>query len=180
MRTASVYIRIIESSDIPRTHEWINDIEISEIMGYLPITLEHQENWYRSTVGNDKKFIFAICDQSDDSHIGNVGLGNIDYINRTAMLSIFIGDKERRGKGIGPQATILALDFAFFRLNLHKVFLKTSDYLKDAISMYTKIGFVKEGELRQHEFKSGRYVNKLIFGMLYEEYVARYRPASEE
>lgn len=165
-----VYLRIIEESDIERTHKWINDPEINEIMGYLPMTLKQQEQWFKTTVGNSAKYVFAICLKETDEHIGNVGLGNIDYINRNAMFSIFIADNKFRGRGIGREATTLVLDFAFRRLNLHKVFLKTSDYLSDAVQLYKKIGFVEEGRFREHEFKSGRYVDKIIFAMLVSEY----------
>jgi RimJ/RimL family protein N-acetyltransferase len=165
-----VYLRIIEESDIERTHKWINDPEINEIMGYLPVTLKQQEQWFKTTVGNSAKYVFAICLNETDEHIGNVGLGNIDYINRNAMFSIFIAENKFRGRGIGKEATKLALDFAFYRLNMHKVYLKVSDYLVDAVNLYKSAGFQEEGRFREHEFKSGKYIDKLFLSIFCSEY----------
>lgn len=171
MKRKSIYLRPIEEGDLKRLHEWLLDPVIGEIMGYLPFSFRQQQDWFKTTLNTDRKFVFAICRVSDDQHIGNCGLGNIDYINRNAMFSIFLYDKSDRGRGAGSEATRLTLEFAFRRLNLHKVFLKTSDYLVEAIEMYKKCGFKEEGRLREHEFKQGRYVDKLMFGILRDEFV---------
>ena len=102
MRSNSIYIRILEKSDIETTQKWINDPEISKIMGYLPVlSYENQLDWFDKIKNDKSRFIFAICLNENDKHIGNIGLGNIDYINRHCMLNIFIYCKEDRSKGIG-------------------------------------------------------------------------------
>jgi RimJ/RimL family protein N-acetyltransferase len=77
------YIRTIEKNDIPLTQKWINDPDISEIMGYLPVmSLENQLDWFDNIKNDKSRFIFAICLNENHEHIGNVGLGNINYIHR--------------------------------------------------------------------------------------------------
>jgi len=172
MRGKIVHIRILEKSDIPLTQKWINDPEISDIMGYLPVlSLENQFDWFDKIKNDKSRFIFAICLNEDGRQIGNVGLGNIDYINRHAMFNIFIAERENRGKGIGLESTILVLSFAFSRLNLNKIYLQTSERFSEAIKMYTKIGFSQEGVLRQHYFTNGKYEDKILFSILKEEYL---------
>jgi len=134
MQGRSIFLRILEADDVPRTHGWINDPELNEIMGYLPISLRQQQSWFETTIGNPQKFVFAICLQQTGEHIGNVALGLVDHLNAHAMFSIFIAEGAMHGKGYGSEATCLALRFGFQRLNLHKVYLKTSDYLTDAMS----------------------------------------------
>src|SRR5690606_2013640 len=97
--------------------------------------------------------------------------GRIDYINSHAMLNIFIGNNSNRGRGFGGQAVQLALDFAFCRLNLHKVWLQTSARFEAAVKVYKKIGFIKDGVLRHHSFTRGNYEDKVIFSILKDEYV---------
>jgi RimJ/RimL family protein N-acetyltransferase len=172
---SKVYIRPLERTDLQRTHKWINEPEIGELMGCLPMNAHQQEKWFENTIDNRSKFIFAICTQSDGEHVGNVGLSNIDYINRNAMLSIFIADPKHRSKGYGFQSILLALTFAYYRLSLNKVYLKTSDYLVEAIKFYRKIGFVEEGVLRRHEYKQGRFIDKHLFSMLRDEFDAQYK-----
>ena len=139
-------------------------------MGYLPKPLLQQEEWFRNIAGDPDRFIFAMCLSASDEHIGNAALGCIDYIHRNAMLSLFIYDHRHRRHGYGREAVAMLLDFAFNRLNLHKVFLRTSPEYEGAKELYESLGFVHEGTLRAHEFKFGRYRDKLLFGLLRDEY----------
>ena len=166
-----IYLRILEKTDIPTTQKWINDPEMSAIMGYLPTkSLLNQEKWYDSLVNDDTRYIFAICLIENNEHIGNVALGRIDYISRNAMYSIFIYEKKYRQNGYGSEATRQMLSFAFNRLNLHKVYLRTSPVFVDAIKMYERLGFVREGILREHHYDDGKYSDKIIYSMLKHEY----------
>lgn len=168
---AIVRIRPLERSDIPRTTEWINRPEISEIMGYLPVlTLENQLRWFNAVKEDKSRFIFAICDVQSGEHIGNVGLGLIDYVNRHGMLNIFIAEPAMRGKGRGTAAVRQLLDFAFSRLNLNKVYLQTSERFVEAVKVYEKLGFNKDGVLREHYYLRGRYEDKWFYSMLRSEY----------
>lgn len=171
MKSEQIYLRILEEEDIEKTTSWINSQEISDIMGYLPVkSIAQQKKWYASLIKDNSRFVFAICRISDKAHIGNVGIGNIDYINRHCMFNIFIVDKKERSKGIGTEVTKLALDFAFSRLNMNKLFLQTSERFLEANKMYKKLGFKMDGKLRAHYFTNGRYEDKLIYSILRKEY----------
>lgn len=166
-----VYLRILEKSDLEKTTRWINSDYISDIMGYLPVkSIEQQYGWYESLKNDANRYIFAICLNDDGRHIGNIGLGNIDHINRHAMFSIFIADKMDQGKGYGTQAAQLLLKFAFNRLNMNKIYLRTSQRFNGAIIMYERLGFVKEGVMRQHYYTDGKYEDKIMYSILKNEF----------
>ena len=167
----NVYLRILDKEDIERNTMWINSEYICDIMGYLPnMSKSQQYEWYEQLTKDNNRFVFAICLKDNDKHIGNAGLGNIDYVSRHAMLSIFIADRQHHSKGIGSKSTRLILCFAFERLNLNKVYLQTSIRFKTAIKMYESIGFVKEGTMRQHYYSNGVYEDKIIYSILRSEY----------
>lgn len=170
---SSVYIRILEEEDIRRTHRWINTEEIINIMGFhYPKCYTNQIDWFNNSVkNNNSKFIFVICLKETDEHIGNVALGNIDYINRNAMLSIFIYEEKHRGKSYGQQAVYLILKFAFKNLNLHKVYLRTTSTYSYAINFYKQLGFKEEGYFKEHEYKDGIYVDKIYLGILKADFL---------
>lgn len=171
MKGKNIYLRILEEKDIPKTTKWINNEEISEIMGYLPTkSLFSQEQWFKEITQKNDRFIFAIIDIISDEHIGNVGIGNIDYISRNGMFNIFIADQKNRAKGVGTEVTNLILDFAFNKLNLHKVYLRTSERFIGANKMYKKIGFIKEGVMRDHYFSNGIYEDKIMYSILRNEF----------
>ena len=164
LKKEDVYLRLLSRDDLERTYSWMNEPEIMATMSrHQFIEKEEQKKWFDGQVIDNSKFIFAICLIIDDTHIGNISLSEIDYINRNGRYAVFIGDKQYRGKGYGRSATEIILDYAFDYLNLHKIYLKTSVTNEGAIKMYEKMGFVEEGILREHEYLAGEYVDKILF-----------------
>jgi len=86
------------------------------------------------------------------------------------LFGIHIGEEECRGKGYGTEATQLMLSYAFETLNLNRVELGVYDFNKQAIHVYEKAGFIREGIKRQDKFVNGRYADALIYGILASEY----------
>ena len=62
------------------------------------------------------------------------------------------------------------LNYCFFRLNLNKVYLKVITENPNAIKLYEKNGFVKEGILREEHFDEGRFKDVLVMSILRKEY----------
>lgn len=103
-------------------------------------------------------------------HVGNVVLDRIDRHLGTARLSVYVGEADVRGAGVGRAAVSLALDRAFRRLRLRKVWLTVHDHNRAAIEAYLALGFVVEGVLRE-EFRRGRArLDALYMGILAREW----------
>lgn len=167
LKGKNCFLRILEEEDLDRTHQWMNTIEIMEAISInMPTSKIKQRKWFERLNSDNSKVVFPICLNETGEHIGNVSLGEIDYINRNARFSIFINSENARGKGIGTEATMLALYYGFNYLNLHKIYLKTTSDNISAIRMYEKIDFNQEGILKEHEFKNGKYVDKVLFGII--------------
>ena len=119
MYTKDIYLRALDRKDIEQNTLWINSEYVSDIMGYLPVmSITQQFEWWEKLKTDIKRYIFAICLKDGDKYIGNIGLGNINYVSRHAMISIFIADRSNHGKGMGSDAMRLIMVFAFERLNL--------------------------------------------------------------
>src|SRR6202008_445968 len=71
---------------------------------------------------------FVIYERATLRPIGTTGLGQINYMHRTAEFGIGIGEADCWGKGYGTEATRLVLDYAFNALGLHNVFLRVYAY----------------------------------------------------
>jgi [ribosomal protein S5]-alanine N-acetyltransferase len=91
---------------------------------------------------------------------------DIDDKNRHAMFGIFVGAAEARGKGYGTAATAMVVRYAFNTLNLNRVWLHVYEDNKPGIRVYEKVGFRKEGVLRQDNFRRGRYRDTIVMGIL--------------
>ncbi len=168
-----VRLRPLERSDLNERYlGWLNDPEVTRYTetGTFPSTAEDLENYYRSVSSSKNDVILAIVEKKTDQHVGNVKLGPIHWIHRTATLGILIGEKKSWGKGIGLEATRLTVEYGFGRLNLNRIDLGVFAEHEAAVRCYEKIGFKVEGRMRQDLFQGGEYKDRLWMGLLRSEY----------
>ena len=119
---------------------------------------------------SNQYYFFGIRD-SEDRLVGTCYLSNLNYLYRTAELQIRIGDTENRGKGYGRIAVKKLLKFAFYDLNLNRVFLQVFSDNIPAIKVYEYSGFIKEGVLRKAVYINGIYKDVFVYGILKEEFI---------
>jgi RimJ/RimL family protein N-acetyltransferase len=103
-------------------------------------------------------------------HIGNIGLHRIDLKNRTAVLGIFIGEKDFWGKGYGREAIRVMLRYAFFELGLNRVELETFDFNERAMRCYKAVGFKEVGVRRKAFFRDGAFHDLVLMDLLAAEF----------
>lgn len=168
LKTKRIYLRKLEREDLERTHDWINRPDIYISMGtFGPRSKDEQKKWFDELISSRTNIVFALCRVSDDAHIGNLSLFDVNYVNRNAGLTIFIADEENRGDGIGKEAVQLICEYAFNYLNMHRVYCKTNNPI--AGKMYEQLGFQHEGVRREQNFQRGKYVDKQLYGLLRSE-----------
>jgi RimJ/RimL family protein N-acetyltransferase len=98
-------------------------------------------------------------------------LVHIDYRSRKAEWGRFlIGDPSARGKGLAVEALYLSLRYAFFHLNLRRIYLEAYAWNEAARSLYDKFGFKVEGTYRAHIYREGNYHDIVIYGLLESEF----------
>jgi RimJ/RimL family protein N-acetyltransferase len=110
---------------------------------------------------------------ANDELIGFVALFNIEWNNRTAMMAMGIGERTNRKHGFGTEALRLLLQFAFCEANLDRVGLDVISYNEEASRLYEKAGFVREGVMRRCVLRSGQRYDRIMMGLLREEWLAR-------
>ena len=161
----------IETGDLGRTRTWANDLELQDmILRVLPVTELDQQEWHRRLSQDPGRIVFAVKTKSDMRHIGNTGLYNIDWLHRRGEFWCLLGERKDWGQGYGPELLGLMIDFGFYRLNLHKIFLHVSADNPRAIKMYRRYGFHEDGRLRAHYFINGEYCDVLSMSILREEH----------
>ena len=65
--------------------------------------------------------------------------------------------------------------YAFRTLNLNRIWLHVFEFNERALRAYEKVGFVREGVLRQDVFREGRYWNTVVMGILRDEWLPAVR-----
>lgn len=169
-----ILLRPLEEGDLERTRGWVNDPEVARLVNrVLPVCATEHREWYRRVLADERQVIFAVEILAEGTHIGNCGLKGIDPRVRKAELWMYLGDKSAWGKGYGTETCRALCRYGFERLNLHRIHLYTPVYNGRAVALYEKIGFVREGLLRQDVFQDGQHQDAVLMGMLRHEF----RPA---
>ena len=152
---------------------WQNDPEIrDQIMGFRgPVRLETTGEWIAGINAQNLKTRTVFAIRRAGELAGVVQLHSIDWVQRTAMLGVYVGAPGDRGAGLGGAATSLILDYAFNGLDLYRVGLETLASNAAARGLYERLGFVNEGVLRQAFLRGGRREDVALYGLLKPDWI---------
>lgn len=170
-----INLRLLEVRDIDGPYSmWLNDPEVCKFNSHarFPVGKEELKKYVREAKKSSSMQVFAIVTKHGATHIGNISLQNINYIDRSAELAIIIGDKKYWGKGIGLEAWKLMMEYGFRILNLHRIYCGVVEQNIGMIKIALKSGMVKEGVRREALYGNGRYYHVVEFGILKKEYEA--------
>jgi len=173
IRGERTYLRALEAEDAAALARWFNDAEvIRATRAWRPMTTA-AETEYLEKMGRSEKDLALGISLLDDRLIGATGLHQIDPRNRSAMFGIVIGEKDEWGHGYGTEVTRLVAAHGFATLNLHRIWLEVfADNLR-GIRAYENAGFVREGVLRQSDWRDGRWHDTVLMSLLSDEWRAR-------
>jgi len=174
----SVFLRPAEREDLPRFVAWLSDARTTRTLALRgPISLAMEEGWFERLLevqGRDT-WHFTICRAEDARPLGAIGLHDVDTINGSAMLGIFIGDPADTGHGYGSDALRALVSFGFAELRLERIWLDVYAYNDRARNVYDRVGFVHEGTLRHALYRDGAFQDVHRMSILREEWAERER-----
>lgn len=170
-------LRPIEIRDLSSIYDFRNDWEVVNSVGGFSIgySTEAVERWIRSAQEKNDHIIWAIAEKDTDLCVGHVGLYEIDYRVRKANSGTIIGDKTLWGKGLGTKIRKEILDFAFNQLNLNRIQCTILESNIGSIKVSEKLGFKKEGILREYQYRDGKYQNAIIMSILKSDWLELYK-----
>jgi RimJ/RimL family protein N-acetyltransferase len=131
--------------------------------------LEEQEYIANIHKRSDTDQPFGIALVETGELIGMMGLHRIDWISRTAITGAWIADGNRE-KGLGSEAKLLLLDYAFHSLMLRKISSYVLDTNERSRRYNEKCGYKLEGKLRKQLAVYGDYVDQLCMAVFKEDF----------
>ncbi len=144
------------------------------------LTTSDQEKWFHSLQNREKHCFIVTAAAGESSRasqkVGYVALNQVNFITRTAEFSIFIVP-EFQAHGYGKKALEKLFAFAFDNLNMHLIWGEVYEG-NPALALYLKMGFRKEGVLRDRAFKEGRYWSSTILSLTENEWRLQARHSS--
>jgi len=168
-----IYLRPLERDDLENGYaEWVNDMEVNKYLacGCKPISMSELKEFYEKIINSGTDIMFAIVAKKTDRYIGNVKIGEINWVNRTAHFGRMIGDKRYWNKGYGTEVLKLIISYTFNTLNLNRLFTTIVEDNIAAIKSCKKLGMKKEGVFSQAKFMDGEYKNVVQLAITRNQY----------
>jgi diamine N-acetyltransferase len=168
---------ILRREHLPRFAIWFNDPEVRRGLAHRGLVNEDgEQRWYEqvseaSAAPRPTNVVFAIHDAADGELVGTCGLEDIDHNFLRADFGIFLG--QRRGTGIGADATRLVLEWAFTILGLRNVMLESYEFNEQALRAYEKAGFQVIGRRRDAVLALGKRWDVILMDAVPREQAAR-------
>ena len=166
-------LRAIEREDLPHLLAWRNRPEYRRYFReYRELGHSQQSNWFESQViKDDRTIMFAIIDLASERLLGACGLCYIDWVNRNADFSIYIGaDNLYIDELLAPDAALTMARYAFHELALHRLWSEIYDFDHSKKQFFEKMGFTLDGRHRQTHWGEGKWHDSLFYGLLQDDF----------
>ena len=127
-------------------HGWFNDQNTTRYlaMGAFPNTRERQLAYVARQMEDAGQLFLCIVDKESERFVGVIRLYGIDFIERTATVSLVIGEKEYH-PAVPLEALALVTGHAFDRMNLVRINSGQSENLWPWINAMELIGYRIDG-----------------------------------
>jgi ribosomal-protein-alanine N-acetyltransferase len=167
-----VYCRGLREADAAAMSNWLNDDDVTQLLyqGLRPMSPAAVYDMWAREANDASTISLAVCRKEDDALVGTTGIYDLQWVMRSASFRVFIGDKGSWDRGIGTECARLMLRYGFGKLNLNRIWLGVNAANERAVRAYEKAGFVREGLLRQEQFRNGRYYDVVRMAVLRDEY----------
>lgn len=155
--TKLLKMRPLRLTDINYMMAWVNDPEVIKNLQHFNkrFTKKDELEYVRKILKSKNDFVFSFFTQANN-YIGQGGIHQISQENKLGRLSIIV-KREHWDKGYAQEMLPALVNYAFENLKLHKIWLMHWKENKKAEHLYKKLGFKKEGILKDEYYWRGKY-----------------------
>ncbi len=140
----------------------------------LPKTVEEIKRLFESSTREMPDSVdFELWHKKDQKAIGDAGVFNINWFNRSAKMGLIIGEPDYWGQHIGSEATQLLVNYAFNELNINKLYCEIISPNTGSIRCAENNGFTREAILKNDVFIDGEYKDTYLYSLLREEWLKK-------
>jgi RimJ/RimL family protein N-acetyltransferase len=173
-----ICLRLLNDNDVNALFSIFSDPKVMQYWSSMPLedTKAAQELLASIRDGFQKQTLFqwGISRNVDNTVIGTCTLYHIDTRNRRAEIGYALGSKYWR-KGYMQEALTLLLNYCFHSLNLHRLEADIDPKNTLSIKLVERLGFQKEGYLRERWLVGGGTQDSLIYGLLKKDWINSHR-----
>ena len=168
-----IFLRPLNPSDADIMYAWRQEPSVQRFNPLADLSLSELRERYAKTESDlTKKDASNFCWMVNerDAAVGYVALNNANW--RMCYGEIGYGIAEsHHGKGLGTLAVKMLAEKVFKESNLERLIAYVSTENLASWKLLERLGFQREGTLRQHYIIKGRRVDEYVYGILRSEWI---------
>jgi len=167
---SKIYLRPTTPEDIANMYPWFLRCEPQSMScrpRKLPTSAELVESFTKREKSTEEED-FTVCRLNDSAPVGRIRFFGVNTLNRSAELGLLI-DPDEHHHGYGSEAMQVLIRYLFKYRGLNKVHAQTAGFNKAAIGMLEKLGFKRDGTLRDHYFYDQAFHAGYVYSLLLYE-----------
>ena len=132
---------------------------------------------YKSTIqawidSNDASQSMTLGVYLNDQLVGMCGFNTIDLLNRRGAIGYWLAE-EYNGQGIMTRAVRGLVDYAFKKLELHRVEISAGVENHQSRKIAERLGFEEEARLKEYEFLYDHYHDLVQYRMMSRDWLTK-------
>lgn len=169
LEAEKISLRTVEEEDIEFLRDGVNKPGVRVHTGNRrPKNLRDEEEFFEEQVCGGETADLLITRNGE--RLGVISLvPEGDTAERVAEIGIWL-HPTHHGNGYEMEAARLITEHGFKQLNYHKFFGRVHADNEASHRIWEKLGFEKEGELRDQTFTKGEYEDVVYYGVLEDEW----------
>ena len=158
-------IRTMRKQDLTRVLAWRNHPNVRKFMyTQHEIDFSEHEKWFHECQQDSRKLLLIFEVKQMPMGFVNLNIGD----GKVAHWGFYTAPEANKGTGWRLAKT--ALNHAFDKVELHKICGEALAFNEPSIKFHQKLGFKREGTLREQHFDGTAYHDVLCFGLLRSEW----------
>jgi ribosomal-protein-serine acetyltransferase len=105
----------------------------------------------------------------DGELVGAIGFHYFDWLNKSTSIGYWLGE-DQQGQGIVSACVKTLMRHAFTELGLHRIEIRCAKHNLKSRKISERLGFKKEGLLREAEFINKKYVDQVLYSFLANDF----------
>ncbi|WP_096187879.1 GNAT family N-acetyltransferase [Evansella halocellulosilytica] len=173
LETKRLLLRKVNKEDAKSILNYLSDKEVVKYYGLAPFKSINDAldeiSWYQSIQSNKTGIRWGITLKEQGIVIGSCGFHNIVSQHFRTEIGFELS-KDQWGKGIAVEAVEAIIRYGFERMNFNRIEALIEPPNLSSQKLVEKMGFIREGLLRNYEFTCGKFDNLYMYSLLKQDF----------
>lgn len=167
LRGDDLLLRWMTAEDVPALRAIFSDADVVRFMSVKQLTSEAATLEFLARIHNSFRggTLYQWGVELEQGIVGTCTLSSINREHRRAELGFALA-RAFWGRGLIRRALPAVVQFAFERLDLHRIEADTDPRNVASMRTLERLGFQREGLLRERYFQFGEVQDAVVFGLL--------------